>query len=168
MQDTERIMDEVVERLEKGTVRRFEFISEYDDLNPEEFLPRRSTEDSAGYDFICIKEQTIAPKSFGTIMTGIKVQMPRGEYLQLCNRSSNPKKRGLILANGVGVIDADYYDNPENEGNIGFMFFNMRDEEVTLHVGDKIGQGIFQEYKKTNPDNVEHKTRSGGFGSTGA
>lgn len=165
--DTE--MDKIVDTaIDQMYGRYFEFIEKYNDLNPNDFLPRRSTEHSAGYDFIAIKEQVIPSKQIKIITTGIKVKLPKNEYLELANRSSNPKKRGLILINGVGIVDSDYYNNEENEGEIGFMFYNMKDEDVTIHVGDKIGQGIFKEYKLATNDLTEHKARTGGFGSTGA
>ena len=87
--------------------------------------------------------------------------------LLLLNRSSNAKKKGLVLMNGVGLIDADYVDNEDNEGEIGFMFMNITEEPVTMNEGDKLGQGMFVPFFITNDDNVENE-RTGGFGSTGA
>ena len=86
--------------------------------------------------------------------------------LVLCNRSSNPKKKGLILINGVGIIDSDYADNLDNEGEIAFAFMNITKEPVEIIAGDKLGQGIFVKYGITDDDNAEGE-RTGGFGSTG-
>ena len=69
------------------------------------------------------------------VKSGVKAYFPDNETLLLFNRSSNPKKKGLIILNGVGVVDADYVDNPENEGEIAGLFYNMLDEDVTLKAG---------------------------------
>ena len=83
------------------------------------------------------------------------------------NRSSNPKKKGLELANGVGLVDADYYNNPDNEGEIAFAFKNIRDCVVVIEEGEKLGQGVFVPFFTAIDDKVEEE-RTGGFGSTGA
>ena len=83
------------------------------------------------------------------------------------NRSSNPLKRGLVLANGVGVIDKDYYGNADNDGHIFFAFYNNTEEDIMIHKGDMIGQGIFSKYLVVDDDEAEGE-RLGGFGSTDA
>lgn len=100
------------------------------------------------------------------VSTGIKVQMPLDNVLFLYNRSSNPVKRGLVLANSVGVIDSDYYNNPDNEGEIFGSFYNFGATDYKIKKGDRIMQGIFGEYLLTADDNTKGK-REGGFGSTG-
>lgn len=100
------------------------------------------------------------------IKTNIKAKMEDYEVLMLFNRSSNPSK-GLILANGVGVVDSDYYNNSSNEGNIGFAFFNLSPRKTVIKAGEKIGQGVFMTYLRTNDDSTG-ATRKGGFGSTGS
>ena len=99
------------------------------------------------------------------VPTGVKAYIPKDEYLQLSVRSSCPLKNWLILANGVGIIDADYYNNPSNEGHIYFQIINLFPEDIILHKGDKIGQGVFLKYDTTIDDHATEK-RSGGFGST--
>ena len=132
-------------------------------------LPERKTKYSAGYD-VEAAEDTIVP-SFKKgmaptlIKTGIKAYMQEDEMLLLYNRSSNPKKKGLILANSVGVVDKDYYGNPDNDGHIMFAFYNIKDEDVEIKKGECIGQAIFQKYLVTDDDNAEGM-RMGGFGST--
>ena len=96
------------------------------------------------------------------VKTGVKAYFPENETLLLFNRSSNPKKKGLIILNGVGVVDADYADNPDNEGEIAGLFYNMLDEDVILKRDDKMMQGIFVQYGKVDEDNTE-KIREGGF-----
>ena len=132
-------------------------------------LPVRKTKYSAGYD-IEAAENTIIP-SFKKgmkptlIKTGIKAYMMEDEVLILANRSSNPGKKGLILANSIGVIDGDYYGNPDNDGHIMFAFFNIKDEDILIKKGDAIGQGIFQKFLTVDGDTADGE-RLGGFGST--
>ena len=92
--------------------------------------------------------------------------MQDDEVLLLYNRSSNPKKKGLVLANSVGVIDKDYYGNPDNDGHFMFAFYNIKDEDVEIKKGECIGQAIFQKFLLTDNDNADG-IRMSGFGSTG-
>lgn len=102
------------------------------------------------------------------IHTGIKASMEEDEVLEIYNRSSNPKKLGLVLANGVGVIDADYYNNTDNDGEIMFAFYNILPWTVTIKAGDRIGQGVFKKYlRPTEGLRIKDAERKGGFGSTG-
>lgn len=132
-------------------------------------LPERKTRCSAGYDIESAEDCVIPAFKPGIkptlIKTGIKAYMPDNEYLMLCNRSSNPKKKGLILANSVGIVDADYYGNVDNDGAIMFAFYNVFAEDVEIKKGDIIGQAIFQKYEIVDGDNAEGE-RAGGFGST--
>ena len=99
------------------------------------------------------------------VKTGLKAYMPEDEYLMLCNRSSNPKKKGLVMANSIGIIDSDYYENPDNDGHFMFAFFNIKAEDIEIKKGDVIGQAIFQKYLTVDNDKAEGE-RVGGFGST--
>ena len=99
------------------------------------------------------------------VPTGVKAYLPEGTFLQLSVRSSCPLKHWLILANGVGIIDADYYNNESNEGHIFFQMINLFQYDITLHRGDKIGQGIILPYYLAEGD-AAAATRTGGFGST--
>lgn len=132
-------------------------------------LPERSTSFSAGYDFFNPEEVEIQAGQIKYVKTGIKSQFPEDRMLMLCNRSSNPKKKGLVLVNGVGIVDSDYYNNPDNEGEIAFAFMNITNQPVVLQPGEKLGQGIFIKFDMTEDDSVSnpHGTRAGGFGSTG-
>ena len=91
--------------------------------------------------------------------------MQDDEMLCLYNRSSNPKKKGLILANSVGIVDKDYYGNPDNDGHIMFAFYNIYDEDLEIKKGEVIGQAIFEKYLISDDDTSEGE-RIGGFGST--
>jgi dUTP pyrophosphatase len=100
------------------------------------------------------------------VPTGIKCELNEpNTYLELSVRSSCPLKHWLILANGVGVIDADYYNNPDNEGHIYFQIINLSPYDIQLRKGDKIGQGIVKPYLTMDNDSATGK-RVGGFGST--
>ena len=128
-------------------------------------LPKRATKNAAGYDFECAADTTIQPLSIALIPTGVKCQMPDDCYLQLAIRSSTPKKKGLILANGIGIVDADYYGNEDNDGHIMFQVYNITKNPVTIKKGERIGQGVFIKYLLTDNDQAGGK-RTGGFGSS--
>lgn len=148
-------------------VRGFEVAKGFEDKGIN--LPIRKTKYSAGYDIEAAEDVVIPSFKKGNnptlIKTGIKAYMQDDEVLYLYNRSSNPKKKGLILANSVGVIDKDYYGNPDNDGHIMFAFYNIKDEDVEIKKGETVGQAVFQKYLVVDDDNAEG-TRLGGFGST--
>lgn len=132
-------------------------------------LPIRKTKYSAGYDIEAAEDIVIPPFKKGMnptlVKTGLKAYMQKDEYLKLCNRSSNPKKKGLVLANSIGIVDSDYYGNPDNDGHFMFAFYNIKEEETVIKKGDAIGQAIFEKYLVTD-DDIEQGERTGGFGST--
>lgn len=99
------------------------------------------------------------------VSTGVKCYLDPGTYLELSVRSSTPLKYWLILANGVGIIDSDYADNPDNEGEIFLQLINLGPVPVQLHKGDIIGQGIIKKFEITDDDAAEGE-RTGGLGST--
>lgn len=140
---------------------KFERVSKY----PNAVIPYRATEHSAGYDFVAAEGVYVRPHSISLIPTGIKCQLEPEYYLQLALRSSTPKKKGLMLANGIGIIDADYYNNSDNEGHIMFQVYNFTDDTVEIEAGERIGQGTILRYYITEDDNATG-ARCGGFGST--
>lgn len=148
-------------------IRGFEVAKGFEDKGIN--LPTRKTKYSAGYDFEAAEDCTIPAFKQGMaptlVKTGIKVYMQDDEMLCLYNRSSNPKKKGLVLANSVGIVDKDYYENPDNDGHIMFAFYNIKDTDTEIKKGDCIGQGIFEKYLITDEDNAVGE-RTGGFGST--
>ncbi|GAO99413.1 dUTP diphosphatase [Fructobacillus ficulneus] len=152
-------------------IRGFEIVSKYVEAGLT--LPARSTEQAAGYDFAAAVDITIPAKSANNqkpvlVPTGIKAYMQANEYLQLVSRSSLPKKKHLVMPNAVGIIDADYYNNEQNEGEIMVQVLNLSDEEVVIAKGDRIAQGIFLPYLLADQDADSIKAvRAGGFGSTG-
>lgn len=100
------------------------------------------------------------------VPTGIKCELDLDTYLELSVRSSCPLKYGLFLANGVGIIDSDYYNNPSNEGEIFFQMINLTPFPIRLQKGDIIGQGIIKQYFQTFDEVGPSTLRMGGFGST--
>ena len=150
--------------------RYFEVISEYAELPKEErpILPKRQTANSAGYDFYAL-EDVVLPVSGETtiIRTGIKACMPKDEVLFLFIRSSMAIKQGLQLTNCVAVIDSDYYNNPDNEGEILIAVNNILSwGDVTIKKGERFAQGIFVKYGVTDNDDADGE-RIGGVGSSG-
>ena len=147
--------------------RGFEIAKGFENSNIN--LPVRSTKNSAGYDVEAAEDCIIPAFKPGQkptlVKTGLKAYMESDEVLILANRSSNPGKKGLILANSIGVVDSDYYGNPDNDGHIMYAFFNFKAEDVEIKKGERIGQAIFQKYLVTDND-IAQGERTGGFGST--
>ena len=131
-------------------------------------LPTKGSKYAAGYDFINPTGVWVNRTGVTYVKTGVKAKFPNDVALLLLNRSSNPKKKGLFLANGIGLVDADYYNNADNEGEICFAFMTTGEEAVWIGPGEKLGQGMFIKYQDiTNLNTDEVSERSGGFGSTG-
>ena len=147
--------------------RGFEICKGFEDK--EINLPVRKTKNSVGYDIEAAEDTVIPSFKKGMkptlVKTGLKAYMGEDEVLILANRSSNPGKKGLILSNSIGVIDSDYYGNPDNDGHIMFAFYNIKDEDIEIKKGDAIGQAIFQKFLVTD-DDIATGERKGGFGST--
>ena len=135
--------------------------------NPEDIkMPVRATKTSVGYDFYSPIETIIEPGKMELIFSNIKAYYEPDEAMGLATTSGQGKK-GLILSQGLGIIESDYVDNPSNDGNIGFMIRNLGDTPHHIKVGDKLGHVFF--FKYLTVDNEEEITtkRVGGFGSTG-
>lgn len=146
------------------TVRGFEIVSGYEGTDVK--IPERSTHKSAGYDIQSIETVVIPSGKYVLVETGVKCKLLKDEFLALYPRSSLATKHGLILANAVGIIDADYYNNAGNEGHIKVPLWNTSPNDYTVKKGDRICQGIIQNYWTTD-DDTANKERYGGFGSTG-
>ena len=128
-------------------------------------LPQRATKGSAGYDFFTSHDYKILPGSEILIKTGIKCQIDDGWMLQIYPRSSMGFKYNVRLANTVGIIDSDYYNNPTNEGEICIKLYNPCKYLIDLRKGSKFAQGIFVRYGLTDDDDADGE-RIGGMGST--
>lgn len=148
-------------------MRGFEIVKGYE--NKKINLPIRKTKNSAGYDTEAAEDTIIPPFKPGIkptlVKTGIKGYCQNNEWIMVANRSSNPGKKHLVLANGIGIVDSDYYNNEDNDGHIMFAYFNMSDKEVKIKKGEVIGQLVFMNYLIADNDKAEGK-RKGGFGST--
>ena len=154
-------------------MRKFEKISEkeyekvlkekcdYEDIK----LPIRSTAHSAGYDFISPFTFELNPGETIKVPSGIKVTMNEDEFLAILVRSSMGFKYNVRLCNQVGIIDSDYYNNPDNEGHMFIALKNEGEKVFKVEKGDKYAQGIFQKYLLTDDDEANGE-RLGGFGST--
>ena len=144
--------------------RGFEIVSYYQEKNI--ILPSRKTKFSAGYDIATAENIILLPQQVTLIPTGIKAYMQTDEYLGVHIRSSIAIKQKLTLINNVGVIDADYYNNVENEGHIMIPVYNYSQSSVTIEKDTRIAQGIFYRYLLASDDKAEN-IRIGGIGSTG-
>lgn len=152
---------------------RFEKVltKEGDVKYPNAKQPVYETKTAVGCDFFSAVKITVPAKNTTVkptlITTGMKASFPEDVCLQLANRSSNPGKLGLVLANGVGIVESDYYGNPDNDGELMFAFYNITDEDVIINEGDKLGQGVFYRIlRASNYDKELASERQGGFGST--
>lgn len=137
------------------------FVSHYNILNSDIELRIKNS--------VSLKQLETSTKRHGCrptlVSTGVKCLLDEGTYLELSVRSSSPLKYWLVLANGVGIIDRDYYNNEDNEGEIFFQLINLSPYPIELKKGDIIGQGIIKKYEITEDDKSDGE-RVGGFGST--
>lgn len=149
-------------------IRGFEVAKGFE--NEDIHLPIRKTKYSAAYDFEAAEDTVIPSFQKGMkptlIKTGVKAYMPGDEVLLIFPRSSGPKKQGILFPHSAGVIDKDYYGNPENDGHIFIQCINIKDEDVHIKKGEAIAQGIFLKFGTVDNDAAEGE-RLGGFGSTG-
>lgn len=147
--------------------RGFEVVKEYIDKGIN--LPVRKTKHSAAYDIEAAEDLVFPSFKKGMkptlIPTGLKAYMQSDEVLLIVPRSSGPKKQGISFPHNVGVIDSDYYNNPDNEGHIFVQCINLKDEDVVIKKGEAVAQAIFQKYLTVDDDEAEG-IRTGGFGST--
>lgn len=154
-------------KFEKISLKEFEK-QENDDIEMYEKLeiPTRGSKFSAGYDFHAPYRITLKAGKATKIPTMIKADMEEDEVLLIDVRSSLGFKHNVRLANTIGVVDKDYYNNSNNEGHIFIKLYNPNDYDIVLEQGERFAQGIFIKYLKVDDDNVE-RTREGGIGSTG-
>ncbi|TPR24196.1 dUTP diphosphatase [Apilactobacillus micheneri] len=175
--------------------RGFQVISKY--KNDDIHLPYRATKQAAGYDiesacdfklpsiwkigFLKVlwaikHEKSVSEKDMQKakeilkpylVPTGIKVYMQSNEVFIIANRSSGPLKRNMVLPNGIGVIDADYYNNDNNEGELFVQLTNFGLTDRKIKKGERIGQGIFMPFLTVDNEENTGETRTGGFGSSG-
>lgn len=149
----------------KNRQRGFEKVNAYKYVDFQ--LPTRQTKNSAGYDFYLPETVALLPGRITLVPTGVKAYMQPDEFLGMHIRSSLAVKKGLSLVNNVGIIDADYYNNPDNEGHIMLALRNDGVAPLSLQKGERIAQGIFYRFLLADGDEAASKEeRSGGIGST--
>ena len=147
-------------------ISKSEFLKDVPDANYDDIiLPKRSTLNSAGYDFYSVISFTLSPGERRVIPTGIKASMDSNEFLSIYIRSSLGFKWNIRMCNQVGIIDADYYNNSEKEGHIFVCLMNEGDKVLEIKKGDRIVQGIFMPFLITDDDKTTD-IRMGGIGST--
>lgn len=144
--------------------RGFEVVSSWEGKGIH--IPERKTAGSAGYDLEIAADADVQPGKVTLLPTGLKAYMAEGEYLAVYIRSSMAIKHGLILINSTGIIDADYYNNPDNEGHIMVAVYNTGSSVFHISKGERVAQAIFTCYLKADGDRAEG-VRTGGVGSTG-
>lgn len=132
-------------------------------------IPKRETKGSAGHDIACPISFHILPHDKIIVPSGIKAYFSPDEietwFLALYDRSSLSIKRGVNLTNQTAIIDSDYYENPDNEGDMLIALTNTNDHIVKFKAGERIIQGIFMIHGITEDDDAEGE-RTGGVGST--
>ena len=142
MRDFEKIS---FEQFKKDVTEDINLYNEYE-------LPQRDSDSTAGYDIYLLQDLIIEPNEIKKIPTGIKSFFEKDEVLFLIVRSSTGFKYNIRLCNQVGVIDADYYNNQNNEGHIWLKIQNEGKEKVIIPQGEAIVQGIFLKYLTTQSD----------------
>jgi dUTP pyrophosphatase len=135
-------------------------------LDPTISLPTYGTHESAGFDLAAAHDITVEPRQIVLVRTGLVIEVPSGHFLAIFARSSTPLKRGLVVANGVGVVDADY-SGPTDE--ILVQVLNITESAVQVARGDRLAQGIVLPAPRVTWDEVAdiRQDARGGFGSTG-
>ena len=151
----------VFDRVFKKNKRRFDRVIGYEHVD----LPERKTKYSAGYDIAAATTVMCQPHEITIIPTGLKAYMNDDEFLAVYVRSSVGIKKGLMMANSVGVIDADYADNIANDGHIHVALYNTFSTPITIPKGECVAQGVFTKFGVTCDDDA-YGERVGGFGST--
>lgn len=165
--------------------RGFEVCKGYEDKDI--IIPVRSTKHSVAYD-LHAPEDMVVPSIWKTVFenakrflsgnteyldilptkipTGVKAYFQEDEVMIIANRSSGPSKFGLVMANSLGIFECDYYNNPSNDGNIIYQYYNFFPSDLHIKKGDRIGQAYFQKFLIADGDNADG-IRQGGIGSTG-
>lgn len=148
-------------------MRKFEVVDKEFRKHPmvDIVLPQRATKNAAGYDFYSPEDKVIPAGKTEIIWTDVKATFGEREMLVLCV-TSGMGKRGLMLANNIGVIESDYYNNESNNGNLGFRLYNFSDQDYYVKKGEKIGQGVFTTFLTVDNEEEVTTVRTGGFGST--
>lgn len=129
-------------------------------------LPSYGTSEAAGFDLASAHDIVVQPRQIVLVRTGLVIQVPTGYFLAIFARSSTPLKRGLMVANGVGVLDPDY-SGPNDE--VMIQVLNVTESDVQIRRGDRLAQGIVLPAPRVTWDEVSEilEITRGGFGATG-
>jgi len=129
-------------------------------------LPQYQTSGAAGFDLASSAHMTVQPGEVALVPTGLVIEVPAGHFLGIFARSSTPLKRGLMVANGVGIVDSDYCGTTDE---IRIEVVNFTAKPVTVHRGDRLAQGVILPYARADWHETEAPSRParGGFGATG-
>ena len=133
-------------------------------IDPSLPLPRYETDGSVGFDLITREATAVPPNSFALVPGNVVVQLPRQHMLLVSSRSSTPRRTGLVVPHGIGVVDSDYR-GPEDEVKV--QVWNPTDNAITVERGDRIAQGIIVRTERAEWQEVDDVGSRGGFGSTG-
>jgi len=134
-------------------------------VDPAVSLPEYQTADAAGFDLASTADLTVAPGEIALVPTGLVIAVPKGHFLGIFARSSTPLKRGLMVANGVGVVDADYCGAQDE---IKIQVLNFTQAPVHVRRGDRLAQGVIVPFVRAEFHEEQPIAASrGGFGSTG-
>ena len=147
-------------------MRKFEIAKGFEDRGV--VLPQRKTAKSAGYDIIALTDEDVYvhPGMSVNLETGVKACMEDDEVMLIFIRSSLGIKQGLTLSNSCGVIDADYYNNPDNDGHFILNIINTGNSVQRIPARSRVAQAVFVKYLTVDDDNATGE-RVGGIGSTG-
>jgi dUTP pyrophosphatase len=129
-------------------------------------LPKYETAGAAGFDLASNADMVVAPGQVTLVPTGLVIGVPPGHVLGIFARSSTPLKRGLMVANGVGLVDSDYC-GPHDE--IKIEVFNFTGTPVQIRRGDRLAQGVILPFVRAEwqEQAAPSAPTRGGFGSTG-
>jgi dUTP pyrophosphatase len=135
-------------------------------LDPTISLPAYATDEAAGFDLAAAHDVMVPPQRIALVRTGLVIEVPSGHCLAIFARSSTPLKRGLLVANGVGIVDPDY-SGPEDE--VMIQVLNITGADVHVSRGDRLAQGIILPAPRVRWREVEEirDVTRGGFGVTG-
>lgn len=134
-------------------------------IHPRAQVPKYETADAAAFDLVAVEDTTIDPGRVGLVPTGLVIRVPKGMFLGIFARSSTPARHGLMVANGVGVIDPDYCGETDE---VKILVTNFTQAPVTVKAGDRIAQGIFLTAPRISwTEGAPAAQSRGGFGSSG-
>jgi dUTP pyrophosphatase len=135
-------------------------------LQPDVTLPAYHSDGAAAFDLASREDVVVAPGEVRLVGTGLVVEVPRGHFLAVVARSSLPIKKGLLVANAIGIVDSDYC-GPQDEVKVEVYNFTARESPIAR--GERIAQGLILPAVRVEWEEVADNAAPsrGGFGSTG-